>query len=151
MENNDSKYNEKTDIWALGIIFFKMLTKNEHPFFQGIKMTEENKLQIMRKILNENQLNIHPSITKDSNAWEILNGCLQKSPNKRMDILEILDFLQEKNDTKLFLNGSLCLFFEMDQKSQADLVITLKYGKFHQEICCKAGKMEFLFFLFVFH
>jgi len=68
-----------------------------------------------------------------------------------MDILEILDFLQEKNDTKLFLNGSLCLFFEMDQKSQADLVITLKYGKFHQEICCKAGKMEFLFFLFVFH
>ena len=84
MENNDSKYNEKTDIWALGIIFFKMLTKNEHPFFQGIKMTEENKLQIMRKILNENQLNIHPPIMKDSNAWKILN------------ILEILDFLHEK-------------------------------------------------------
>ena len=44
------------------------------------------------------------------------------------------------------------VFLMMDQRSQADLVITLlKYGKFHQEICCKAGKMELLFFLFVFH
>jgi len=89
MENNESKYNEKTDIWALGIIFYKMLTKNEHPFFQGIKMTEENKIQIMKKILNnnENQLKIHPSIEQDSNSWKILNGCLQKIPKKRMDIL----------------------------------------------------------------
>ena len=97
--NNKSKYNEKSDIWALGIIFYKLLTKNEHPFFQGIKMTEENKIQIMKTILNnnENQLKIPPSIQPNSNSWKILNGCLEKEPKKRMDIVDILDCLEEKD------------------------------------------------------
>jgi len=82
MENKENKYNEKTDIWALGIILHKMLNKNEHPFLLGVKMTEENKIDTIKRILNQNQPIIHPSID-DPNISKILNGCLETSPKKK--------------------------------------------------------------------
>ena len=56
-------YNEKTDIWSLGIIFHKILAKNAHPFDE-----QEN------KIIN-GEIEIHPSIV-DPIYLEILKSLI---------------------------------------------------------------------------
>lgn len=52
---NGSKFNEKVDIWALGIIFHQMLTKNIHP----IKVMNDYEKEIVG---NNYEINIHESI-----------------------------------------------------------------------------------------
>jgi len=107
-KDDDPKYNEKTDIWALGIIFHKMLAKNMHPFLNGVHLTKVNKISKIRKILHENDPNIDPTII-DPLHIKILKGCLQKSPNDRLDIEELLEIFGKPkiNEKKEPIFGSL--------------------------------------------
>ena len=84
-KNKNVNFDEKTDIWSLGIILYKMLTKNVHPFLNA---TEEN---LIPTIMYED-LKIHPSI-QNPILRRILLGCLEKSPEKRMNINELIVFL----------------------------------------------------------
>ena len=99
--NERMKYNEKSDIWALGVILFKMLTQNEHPFLsKNAKMSKETRIQIIKKALEENELKIPEILQTAKNSQnakirKILKGCLEKSPKKRLDILEVIQILEE--------------------------------------------------------
>ena len=93
--DSHKKYNEKTDIWALGIIFHKMLTKNIHPFLQGMKFTEATKVASIKNNLQEKQAKIDPTIT-DPIFLRILEGCLQKIPKNRLNIIELIDIFKKQ-------------------------------------------------------
>jgi len=91
MENINNKYDEKNDVWALGIIFHKMLTK-KHPFLEGVKFTEANKQDTIKTILTKNDLTVDSSV-KDPKLLKILNGCLQKNPMERLSITDVLKII----------------------------------------------------------
>lgn len=83
------RYTEKTDIWALGIIFYKMLSKNKHPFFDGIGRDDYG------DALRKKDLIISLSI-KDEVARNVITQCLQKDPQNRADIEEIISLLKNR-------------------------------------------------------
>ena len=62
------KYSEKSDIWALGIIFHQMLTKGDDIF----KFKEKNE-DLKLKILNS-EIVIHPNIAKIKKLDIIIRG-----------------------------------------------------------------------------
>ena len=64
---NGEKYNEKCDIWALGIIFHQLLSNGTH-LFKG-----ENMMETKLKILNP-EINIHENIAKNNKFERILRG-----------------------------------------------------------------------------
>jgi len=62
---NGEKYNQKCDIWALGIIYYEMLT-------QGIKLFEGTREEIINKV-TKRQFSIE-SIIKNPQNLAILGG-----------------------------------------------------------------------------
>lgn len=75
------EYNEKIDVWALGVILFEMVF-GEDPF--QIKRESE----LVKIVDCQFQLPGNVKISKD--AHHFLMNCLQKNPAKRMDITDIL-------------------------------------------------------------
>lgn len=82
------KYNEKTDIWALGVLLYRMLSKNQHPFLEGVQSYGD----ALRK--REPDFSLIPNET----VKEILRRCLEKEPKNRADIGEVLKLLKEEVD-----------------------------------------------------
>lgn len=60
--STNNEFNEKCDIWFLGLIFHQILTRNKNPFWdKDDEDKEENKNLIKQNILN-GELFVHPSI-----------------------------------------------------------------------------------------
>lgn len=76
-----NKYDEKVDVWALGIMLFEMLF-GEDPF----KISKEHELI---KIV-ENELTLPDKIKLSKDAHNFLLQCLKKNPHGRMDVEELL-------------------------------------------------------------
>lgn len=77
----------KSDVWALGCVLY-MLCFLKHPFEDSAKL----------RILNANYV-----LSNDSRYTcfhDILKGCFQVDPNKRFDVLTILDRLAAISETK---------------------------------------------------
>ena len=110
-----ARYTEKTDIWALGIIFHKMLAKNKHPFLQDAHSSDETKLATYFQILSFQEAKFSPLI-KDTKMIEILWMCLEKNPDKRADIMKIIEKLhgEKKIVAENFTNSPGC--FRLAQK-----------------------------------
>lgn len=68
---NLKKYSNKTDIWALGIIFHQMLTNNVHPFDPESK----KKYFAFQRSIKNYEISISPSIKEDF-YLQILQGFL---------------------------------------------------------------------------
>jgi len=102
------KYNEKSDVWALGIIFHQMISGGVHPF-AGESSDEDTKLKILNPIIK-----LDAKITKNSKFEKIVCGktfflfsfffifhsiiiailflgCLEHDIGKRLSVKEILD------------------------------------------------------------
>ena len=82
-EMNNGKYDEKSDIWALGCVVYEMAALRAP--FQGFGMEE------LKKHIIEGELQRFPDQYSDA-LWNIVSQMLDKDPNKRPTILEILEF-----------------------------------------------------------
>ncbi len=78
----NSKFDEKIDIWAIGIIFHQMLTKKIHPFLQGVKYSDDQRLAVIYENIEKKELKISELI-KNHIYKKILIGCLEKDPKSK--------------------------------------------------------------------
>ena len=81
--NDNGSYNEKVDIWSLGILLYYLST-NKLPFY------DENIQILFRKVLNDkvefsDDLNIPPLLK------ELIEKMLEKDPMKRLSIDEVIN------------------------------------------------------------
>ena len=86
-EYKDKGYDEKADIWSLGIIFYQLLTGN-NPF-------EADDMQELVEMTKKGDYYVPTTISKE--AFSFLNCMLQFDPKKRtsIDILYNHDFLRK--------------------------------------------------------
>lgn len=92
-----NKYDEKIDIWSLGVMMYQLLV-GDNPF----KITKQEQLI---KIIKED-IKIPSYVTLTKEATDFLFACLQKNPDHRLSIRELLnhEFFKkypEKNEKKL--------------------------------------------------
>jgi len=75
------QYNNKADIWSLGVMLYEMVTKT-WPFMSY------DQYEILTKILKESYKPLPESVSLE--IKDLVNRCLQKDPSKRPPIQEIL-------------------------------------------------------------
>jgi serine/threonine protein kinase len=120
VDTNDSPYNNKVDVWALGIILYNMLTA-DFPFYDNRRM------KLYQKITNTPyRLKSKYQKKWDKNLKNLIEKCLEKKPEFRLSIEE-------------FINHSI--FAEL--KPKYDHIINkidndfAKHGMFNQEVYLK--------------
>jgi calcium-dependent protein kinase len=93
-EDSDEEITDKTDVWAVGIITFVMLS-GEFPF---IRTTADLKDDILMKKLTQADLHFGCTwkgrgITME--AREFIKGCLKGNPSERWTAKQALEFVQK--------------------------------------------------------
>lgn len=93
------KFTKATDIWALGIIFFKMITRGKHPLlyeFSDPKMKYDQKIEKMTNQMEKYSKNTADvkNLLKKLPMSDILTRCLEFDPKKRIEIGPLLDLVQ---------------------------------------------------------
>ena len=74
LRNPEKTLNENSDIWSLGVIFHKLLSKNANPFLNYNSDGPNSKAKIRENIL-EDRIFMSPSI-KNSKLCKIIKGIL---------------------------------------------------------------------------
>jgi serine/threonine protein kinase len=87
-------YNDRVDVWALGVIFYQMLFK-KLPFYP--KGTKGTILTRMEQGLKE-PLVIPPRVDITPEVRELLQKMLEKNPDKRLSIGQVVDRISELSD-----------------------------------------------------
>ena len=100
------RFTKATDIWALGVIFFRMINKGKHPLLYDLNeenMNYDQKIDNMTLILDAYSHN--PSKLKDLlkslPMSKIFLRCLEFDPKTRIEISDLIDLLE----TELFRQG----------------------------------------------
>jgi serine/threonine protein kinase len=85
VQTKNDKYNNKVDVWALGVLLYYTLTK-EFPFYSTRQM------DLYKKIATD-KFKIERKYKKkwDSNLQNLFELCFQKNPNNRLSIDEFLN------------------------------------------------------------
>lgn len=88
--DKEKKYDEKCDMWSIGVIMYVLFT-GEHPFFT--KECKKEKRELWRRILKEPPLkeplqNTDPPVPLD--ARSLIIRLLQKDPTRRPSAAEVL-------------------------------------------------------------
>uniref|UniRef100_A0A0N5CGP0 Aurora kinase n=1 Tax=Strongyloides papillosus TaxID=174720 RepID=A0A0N5CGP0_STREA len=91
-------YDEKIDIWALGILIFEMLT-GETPFFERSIHNIISRIRAGR---------FHIPLDIDSEARDLIKKLLRRDPKKR---IVLSDVLSHPWIDKYFLNGKLSISY----------------------------------------
>jgi len=103
LKQTKAKFGRSSDIWSLGIVFYQMV-------FNRLPLPNLDPYQRMMTICNEdykiefpdnNALDQHPKAVQ-SQILDILESCLQRDPQRRPSIPELLDhaFLRQTNEVK---------------------------------------------------
>jgi serine/threonine protein kinase len=128
------KTDHRGDIWALGIIFFQMLT-GVLPF-RG-----ETQMQIIGAILNENPYSLSLHRRDLPPAWEMMiTQCLEKSPENRyqsvQDIMADLNELPRVRRDPISVNRDESEYESrfIDVTLQGDELVHRPKSEFRQEI-----------------
>jgi serine/threonine protein kinase len=107
--NGNMEPNFKSDIWALGVIFFYVLSDGQHPFGGRTPIVRDVIIKMMKKLRN-----IGP-ISHDWAATDLVLQLLQYDPEKRPSSLLIIlhpYFSLHNQTTKLFLAKQLFDLYE---------------------------------------
>ena len=104
-------YDTRTDIWALGIITYQLLSKGQHPFFH---LDDEDRNGLIKNMLHNepNFQHFDKRFGKEGeDAMDFIKCCLTKDYTQRPKIDELLNhpwmrtkpskFLEEIERTKL--------------------------------------------------
>ena len=81
---NRSGYTSKVDMWALGIILYKLLSESKHPFYR-----DDLQCLSISAICNEEEPNPLPSSVSPF-MKEMVARLLDKNPETRPDALTLL-------------------------------------------------------------
>ena len=87
------KYNQKVDIWSLGIFAFE-IAEGEPPYMN------EKQAKVLYNIVTKEPPSIRSKFTKDSR--DIVKQCLTKDPEQRPSAADLLThrFMASANDHK---------------------------------------------------
>ena len=152
MKNNNENnniINEKYDMWQIGILFYKIATKNEISPYPQCKNVEEFYNKVLKSNINLNYLKNY-----SSDILQIISKLLNKNPNERYSIdhllklepfdlksLKIEDNLNSNNNSinsNLISNSSKHLSTESfnisnNNINEFDLSLTSSFKKLNSE------------------
>ena len=110
--DNNNVINEKYDMWQIGILFYKIATRNEISPYPQCKNVEEFYNKVLKGNINLNNLNNY-----SSDILQIISKLLNKNPNERYSIDHLLKLepfnikslkIEDKlNDNNNFINNNL--------------------------------------------
>ena len=113
--NNDNNniINEKYDMWQIGILFYKIATKNEISPYPQCKNVEEFYNKVLKCNINLNYLKNY-----SSDILQIISKLLNKNPNERYSIdhllklepFDIKSLIIEENSNNNSINNNLISF-----------------------------------------
>ena len=113
--NNDNNniINEKYDMWQIGILFYKIATKNEISPYPQCKNVEEFYNKVLKCNINLNYLKNY-----SSDILQIISKLLNKNPNERYSIdhllklepFDIKSLIIEDNSNNNSINKNLISF-----------------------------------------
>ena len=110
---NEGPYDQKADVWSLGIMVYHILT-GERPFF-GRNIEE------LKNKLDSGKFKIPSNMDFSLECIQFVTSCLKSDSGKRLDYNQLLEhpFLSTERAIKLGVRSSM----ELDIKQSVDLRI----------------------------
>lgn len=111
---NQSKYNEKCDIWSLGCLLCEMATL--YPPFQA-----KNQIQLSHKIKSGKIENLPKSENQSKELIRVVEWCLYLDPNKRPSASQLIGIPRVSNILKAIKLKNLSL--QVDKIKEKNILI----------------------------
>ena len=116
------KFTKATDIWAMGVILYKMISQGKHPLLYGVEdpdnLSRDEKIDKMTENLEKLKENpaLVSKLLKEVYMGNIISRCLQVDPLKRIEITQLVGLVKDKLDDESLDTSSIIL--DKDQISK---------------------------------
>lgn len=116
------KFTKATDIWAMGVILYKMVSQGNHPLLYGVEdpenLSRDEKIDKMTENLEKLKENptLVSKLLKNIYMGNIISRCLQVDPLKRIEITQLVGLVKDKLDDEGL--DTLSVILDKDQISK---------------------------------